>query len=207
MAFHKNHVVASATDKTNVNISSGADRISKAISVEQGKIEEQYLQIGKLYAASHPADFEEKYTDMMSAIATSEEKIGAYRMQSQILKGVIRCPICGNEAPDGSAFCNRCGAKIPPLDMNQFTVCPNCGKSVVKDMGNCIFCGSSLTASDSPLKCVKCGEPLETGARFCRSCGVAVMPKTKMSPKCVCPRCGVTLTDDILFCTECGQKL
>lgn len=211
MAFRKNHAGTPAVVKTNLNIPSGSERINELISAEQKKMEQQYLQIGKLYAASHLTDFEEKYAGMMSAIQVSEKKLGTYRTQKQLLKGVACCPVCGNEAPSGSAFCNRCGAKIPPMDMSQFIKCPSCGKSVVKDLGDCVFCGSSLTETDSLLKCAKCGEPLEAGARFCRSCGSAVkkaeIPEADAPSKRVCPSCGAALADDVLFCTECGQKL
>lgn len=214
MAFRKRSV-NNVSDDMGASVSTGIGGINKAISEEEGKIEKQYLRIGKLYASAHKEDFEEIYADPMRAIAAAESNIAAYRTQMQVLKGVALCPKCGNEAPGGSAFCNRCGTKIPPLDMSKFVNCPICGKPVVKELSSCVFCGRSMTAQEiQPNRCVKCGAPLEKGARFCRSCGTPVKAPATLSKedvevpsKRVCPRCGTSLPDDVRFCTECGHKL
>ena len=51
----------------------------------------------------------------------------------------MRCPKCGNDAPLGSAFCNRCGT---PLS-NEMT-CPVCGKMIPANSVFCPKCGKMV---------------------------------------------------------------
>ena len=55
----------------------------------------------------------------------------------------MKCPKCGNEAPQGSAFCNQCGTPLSsemqcPVCHNMIPAnsvfCPKCGKMVLNDM-------------------------------------------------------------------------
>ena len=55
----------------------------------------------------------------------------------------MKCPKCGNEAPQGSAFCNQCGTPLNseiqcPICHNMIPAnsvfCPKCGKMVRNDM-------------------------------------------------------------------------
>jgi uncharacterized membrane protein YvbJ len=53
----------------------------------------------------------------------------------------MKCPECGSENPEGSKFCNECGAK---LDL----ACSQCGKPNPASSKLCNQCGYNLT---SPL--------------------------------------------------------
>ncbi len=44
----------------------------------------------------------------------------------------MKCPKCGNNAPDGSAFCNQCGTPL-----NSDIQCPSCNNLIP---GNSVFC-------------------------------------------------------------------
>ena len=48
----------------------------------------------------------------------------------------MRCQHCGNEVPDGSAFCNQCGHR-----MSNDTICPYCGKQIPVTSVFCPACG------------------------------------------------------------------
>jgi len=79
-------------------------------------------------------------------------------------------------------------------------------------------------------KCVKCGNILIEGSKFCLNCGEPVAPKIpdgmQICPNCrktvpkgkfcfecgcklvkVCPNCGRDLPDDAKFCFDCGTKV
>ncbi len=47
--------------------------------------------------------------------------------------------------------------------------------------------------------CVKCGQPLTAGARFCPSCGAK-------QDTAVCAKCGAALQPGANFCPQCGAK-
>jgi len=49
------------------------------------------------------------------------------------------CPACGHDAPDGSAFCNGCGAKL-------VRTCASCGATPPPGSRYCNGCGADLQA-------------------------------------------------------------
>ncbi|MBA3805155.1 MAG: zinc ribbon domain-containing protein, partial [Acidobacteria bacterium] len=50
------------------------------------------------------------------------------------------------------------------------------------------------------VPCVKCGESLPAGAKFCNHCGAKQeMPK--------CPKCQAEAAPGTKFCNECGTKI
>lgn len=60
------------------------------------------------------------------------------------------CSECGNEIPDSSEFCYRCGS----LKSKAFKI----------DDGN------NMESGEVP--CPNCGKPIEEGAKYCRHCGI-----------------------------------
>ena len=51
--------------------------------------------------------------------------------------GMVSCPNCKAQIPEGSKFCNNCGAKLN-------NKCPNCGASVAQNSSFCSECGQKL---------------------------------------------------------------
>ena len=72
-------------------------RINSLISDEEKKINNAYLQIGKLYVSMHASDCENEFVGLITSIAECEQKIVDYRKQIQDIKGVKRCEKCGAE--------------------------------------------------------------------------------------------------------------
>ena len=52
------------------------------------------------------------------------------------------CTSCDQENPEGSAFCEHCGAKLQPT-------CPSCGSEVGITARFCRTCGTTLATSDN----------------------------------------------------------
>ncbi len=48
--------------------------------------------------------------------------------------------------------------------------------------------------------CASCGAANRSGAKFCKSCGVAMAPSA-------CAECGEALARDATFCDACGAKV
>ena len=188
------------------------ERLNRTVSEDTKNIDAAYLQIGKQFVEEHKEDIPEKYEEPIRSITQLNHRLSLHYTQLQLLNGFITCPKCGNNAPDGSLFCNRCGIKLPPLDTTQFLTCKNCGKTVWEEMGRCVFCGATI--GDHPaLRCEKCGKALPEGTSFCTACGTPVSaPKSILveppeTDTVVCPNCGTTLPSGLLYCIECGQKL
>ena len=67
----------------------------------------------------------------------------------QILPSLI-CPACGEETPQGSAYCSKCGVRIEKgqgqgkeeIDLSERTLCSdgNC-IGVINEQGVCNICG------------------------------------------------------------------
>ena len=62
--------------------------------------------------------------------------------RSQI-RGIMSCPSCGAENPEGSSFCEACGARIQPA-------CPACGSEYRPGARFCRACGAALTVQEAP---------------------------------------------------------
>lgn len=63
------------------------------------------------------------------------------------LQGLRKCEKCGNVLVIDSVFCNKCGEKLEPLQIeSQPSVphCPKCGNSVENGAAFCTVCGNKL---------------------------------------------------------------
>lgn len=200
-------------------------KINSMISDEERNINNNYLQIGKLYVSMHSGDCDEEFKGMIESVRESEKKIADFKEQIQTIKGIVRCEKCGAEVSIQSAFCSSCGAPMPKrvpekkLDENM-VICPGCGNTVKKRLRFCTRCGHPMQDLIQPQPsqdeliikvCPKCGEETdESDSVFCNSCGTRLIEKgsAPIIAEKKCPNCGFTTTDEeIAFCTECGSKL
>lgn len=196
-------------------------RINSMISNEERNVNNNYLQIGKLYFSMHSDNCEDEFSDLIMSIKDSEKKITNYREQIQTIKGIVKCLNCGAEVPNGSSFCSSCGAPMPKKTIENdiddgFVACSNCGSYVKNDLRFCIHCGNPMnTITENKITTIKmcpnCGEETtEEDILFCISCGTKLVEKNndQTPSEKRCTNCDFITTDDeIMFCTECGSKL
>jgi len=165
-------------------------RINSSISDEEKKANNSYYQIGKLYVAKHPDDFDEDFSGMIATIKESEIKIREYCQQIQNIKGIIHCEKCGAEVANNIAFCSSCGSPMPKQ--------------------------SSSVNNENLVKCFGCGQMVSKDKRFCTSCGkpMADILQSQSVPQTVeqtvikkCTNCAAGITEEVDFCTECGAKI
>lgn len=88
-------------------------KLNSSISDEEKRINDNYLQIGKLYVSLHDAEHEADFDAFIAAIHESEGKIKGYQQQIKDIKGIVKCEKCGAEVSKDAAFCSSCGAPIP----------------------------------------------------------------------------------------------
>jgi ribosomal protein L40E len=55
----------------------------------------------------------------------------------------MRCPVCGNENPEGAKFCMKCGTRFSKT-------CPQCGAGNPAEAVYCQQCGASLVLGEAP---------------------------------------------------------
>lgn len=87
---------------------------------------DSYQQLGRLYAAAHPEDYEEGFAGLIATAAKAEARIKSLRKQIQDVKGVTVCAKCGAEVSKDDAFCSVCGVEIPktaPVEAEIITTC------------------------------------------------------------------------------------
>ncbi|MBO4563794.1 MAG: zinc ribbon domain-containing protein [Clostridia bacterium] len=125
-------------------------KLNGSISDEEKRINNSYLEIGKLYTSLHGGDFEADFEPLISAIKDAEGKIANFKKQIQEIKGLVVCPNCGAEVSVNVAFCSACGTPIPKEP-----------EPVVEE---------AVVANT----CANCGAVLEEDARFCTACGKPV---------------------------------
>lgn len=173
-------------------------RINSLISQEEKRIENIYLQIGKVYVAKHGNDCDEEMCNLVDAVKDLEEKVREYREQIQDIKGIQRCPSCGAVLPREAVFCSSCGTSVinrsRQEDLGNNLVCPVCGSSVKEGMLFCVSCGSPIDGAgetETPPGDVAADDDIDLPEKDGRNC----------------PNCGAALKEGTLFCTECGTKL
>lgn len=168
-------------------------RINSSVADEEKRLNNNYYQIGKLYAQLHSTDCEDCFTTYILAVNESLKKIDDLKTELQTLRAVAKCPNCGAEVPTSSMFCNACG-----------TAMPNAAEKVAGQ------------PTDS-VKCNNCGNFINKNMKFCTSCGTPMVQNTpnnevvaesfKIYEKPKCPSCRAELDEDSSFCAECGTKL
>lgn len=84
------------------------------------------------------------YAEELSELENIAREIDNTEVKKLALQGLRRCEECGNILVSDSAFCNKCGEKLEPLQIQEQSAAP---------------------------RCPKCGNPVEPGAAFCVSCG------------------------------------
>lgn len=75
----------------------------------------------------------------------------------------IRCSKCNALVPEGTKFCNECGAKIVKPGMIS---CPKCNAENSEAVKFCTNCGNKLS-----ITCPKCKIEVKSGVKFCPECG------------------------------------
>lgn len=88
-------------------------KLNSAVYDEEKKIDDNYLEIGKLYASLHGENPDVDFAALIAAIHESEGKIVEYKQQIKDIKGVVCCEKCGAEVSSNAAFCSTCGAPMP----------------------------------------------------------------------------------------------
>lgn len=133
-------------------------RLSGMISDEDKKITQMLTEIGKMYYNLNNEDPGDEYASYVSAIKESIAKKTQFSDQIKKLKGVEKCPNCGQDVPHGVAFCSACGNSIKTTPQQAEPVpdaqpgepaarCPKCGAALAENARFCVGCGEKISES------------------------------------------------------------
>ena len=164
-------------------------RCNSIISDEEKKIQNLYMQIGKLYATIHRNNCEKDFEGMIHSISESENKIAELKSQIHNIKGIIICEKCGTEVADNAAFCSTCGNPMPRKEIvadENMINCPNCGQLISSELRFCLYCGKPVAINNvttepvveeqvNMINCKNCGQSISSELKFCLYCGTPVV--------------------------------
>ena len=150
-------------------------KLGGLISDEEKQIDALYHQIGQAYFDMHKDDPEYELSALVAAVHDAQNRIEQYRDQINQINGIMKCPNCGTDVPNGSLFCNGCGTRMPekeqPEPVAAGVPCAVCGALVAEGMRFCSCCGADM----QQIKiCPQCGNRLADEMVFCNNCGAKV---------------------------------
>lgn len=140
---------------------------SKIREVENGwmkakkSIDDAIYELGKAYFEANKDNTASEFTAQIKTInaRTKEEYIWhQYRLS---LDGQRMCDSCNSLITSDSAFCNRCGTAVMPIDFS----------SILGTTNNM----QSANNANQGKSCPKCGKKLVEGALFCEACGTKIV--------------------------------
>ncbi|MGC9400510.1 MAG: zinc-ribbon domain-containing protein [Anaerolineae bacterium] len=119
---------------------------------------------------------------------------------------MITCPQCGTQQPDGTAFCDNCGAALNETPGQQPQAGAQMGQPgapTVVASNNCPSCGASVPPGEP--YCPNCGAQL--GAGQPQQAYQQAQPGPTPGGQLTCSSCGARLEPDSAFCDMCGAPV
>lgn len=217
-------------DKTGDMIEVG--KLNSRVSEAEKRIVEKKREIGEYCWARYIANIQldPEVAKLCAAIKEDEALIAKTQAEIRSIKadkaaapvvveaGLLRCQQCGTGNPEGTKFCQECGAKLEmpmPTAPVEVATCPSCGFQNPAGTRFCQECGRDMEAPQEtagPL-CPSCGAANAADDRFCKECGApleeapAVEIRQETTDGSLCPSCGAANTAGDRFCKECGGVL
>lgn len=168
---------------------SDSARLSGIIREEEEKQKALFVRIGEYVYENELGVLNEPIKEWCDEISASRVRIIKTNEQLTALKGMIKCPQCGESVPARSVFCSACGYKFEELDANnghkreenESGVCPNCRRQVEEGTAFCTYCGTRIPTDQPQIEedeeipkdiCPNCGNKIKPGQTFCIKCGV-----------------------------------
>lgn len=89
-------------------------KINTNINAEEESIKQLYGEIGKycFEKFGNGTENDAAILELCQKIKIHQENIRFYKERINTIKNIVVCPACENKIEIGSAFCNKCGAKI-----------------------------------------------------------------------------------------------
>ncbi len=205
------------------------NRLNRLISDEQQTINALFQRIGQTYFIAHKEDPEDSQAAYIRSIFDAIDRTKQYKEQINRVRGIAICPNCSAEVTITSAFCNRCGSRMP--NAAAFGGAPGYGAQTAAapgfggpQYGGAPFGSAPAAAPAYPpaagapahspepevgeISCPSCGAACSSSQRFCNRCGGTLVPvavdEASFSPFDSAPQ---TSEPGKKVCPNCGTEL
>lgn len=125
------------------------------------EIDNAVYELGKAYFEANKDNTASEFAEQIQKINTKNKEEYLWHQYRLFLDGQQMCDSCKSFITADSAFCNRCGAPVIPIDFSPILGTAN-DTQVTGD-------------SDPKPKCPQCGRKLLEGAMFCEGCGTKIV--------------------------------
>ena len=157
-----------------------------------------FLMLGKTVFEAEKENVDSKYFREIKEIKQCQENESLWTLYKLSLEGKTKCDSCGAIITSDSAFCNKCGAVIPPRDFSSIGIGTQSDSEVSGNANVCPNCGKEL--QEGAVFCEKCGTKIDTPEK-----DISSVQNTQLNDSC--PKCGAKLVSGAIFCEKCGYKL
>lgn len=187
-------------------------KLNSVVTEQEKILNQQYQILGKLfYEKSIEGDNSlTDFSELFDSISKKMAEIKSYNEQIKLIKGIEKCPNCGNDISLEAAFCLHCGTKIERFEKQK---CSVCGSEIAEGAAFCTNCGKRISETISSQKVetsisTKFKEiENEKNNADCKT-EIEILDVENAEEKIVyCAECGATIEDGALFCTSCGTKI
>lgn len=152
----KNMPKTGAQDDNSIKICEAENGWTKA----KKSIDDAIYELGKAYFEVNKGNTASEFAEQIEAINTKTKEEYIWHQYRLSLDGQRMCDNCKSFITADSAFCNRCGAAVTPIDFSSIV-------GAINDK-------QAVNNSNQGLSCPKCGRKLIEGAMFCEACGTKI---------------------------------
>ncbi len=129
-------------------------RLNSVIKENESQIDTLYTELGEAYYKSHCGDKTGEFADEIKKISALIEDTERNRKSVLELKGLEKCPYCGEEFPADETQCPECGKTVPRTAKKindgdgDRLICSVCGYHMRLGSNFCIMCGTPVKKTD-----------------------------------------------------------
>lgn len=124
-------------------------------------IDDAIYELGKAYFEANKDNTAAEFAKQIETINRKTKEEYIWHQYQLSLDGQRMCDSCRAFITADSAFCNRCGAAVTPIDFS-------CISGTANDI-------QVTNHSNQESSCPKCGKELIEGAKFCEACGTKIV--------------------------------
>ena len=127
-------------------------RINGKIREEQRKIDDCHRRIGEMFVEAFREEAPEEFMVYINQIDECRDNIEHCKVDIDHVKGMKKCPRCGEKIGEKAKFCPECGLDFEHISDESGVVlrfdtdtevmtCPECGSVIKGDAEECPACG------------------------------------------------------------------